>query len=440
MPGQVLIAGGRVIDPSRGVDGALDVLIQDGLVAAVAPGLAAQGSYERVLDASGRVVVPGLVDMHAHFREPGREADETIASGSAAAVRGGFSSVAVMPNTEPAVDNEAAAEFQVLQGKRAGKARIYPVGAITKGRQGEALSEMGGLARAGAVGFSDDGTPVRSAEVMRCAMLYAKMLGRVVIQHAEDPDLARKGVMHSGLVSLKLGLSGKSAASEEVMVARDITLAGITGARLHFAHISTAGSVALIRNAKKRGIQVTCEACPHHFTLTDQAVESFNPVYKVNPPLRTQRDVDALVEGLLDGTIDAIASDHAPHSPEKKDVEFQFAPNGIIGIETLVPVAVTTLVRKHGMPLSRLVELLTSAPARILGLEVGTLAPGRPGDVTILDLETEYEIKADFRSNSRNCPFVGWQVRGRADYTLVGGNVVYDRSAEEADAREAVQV
>jgi dihydroorotase len=440
MPGQVLIAGGRVIDPARGVDGALDVLIQDGRIAAVAPGLASQGSYERVIDASGRVVVPGLVDMHAHFREPGREADETIASGSAAAVRGGVTSVAVMPNTEPAIDNEAAAEFQVLQGKRAGKARIYPVGALTKGRQGEALSEMGGMVRGGAVGFSDDGDSVRSAEVMRCAMLYAKMLGRVVIQHAEDPDLAKSGVMNSGLVSTKLGLSGKSAASEQVMVARDITLAGITGARLHIAHVSTAGAVALIRNAKKRGIRVTCEACPHHFTLTDERVESFDPVYKVNPPLRTQRDVDAIIEGLLDGTIDAIASDHAPHSPEKKDVEFQFAPNGMIGIETLVPVAVTTLLGKHNMPLSRLVELLSTGPARILGLEAGTLAPGKPGDVTVLDLETEYRVTDVFRSNSRNCPYVGWPVRGRADYTLVEGRVVYDRAAEEAGEPEAVQV
>lgn len=432
MAGQVLIAGGRVLDPARGVDGALDVLIEDGRVAAVAPGLAAQGSYARVIDAAGRVVVPGLVDMHAHFREPGREADETIASGSAAAVRGGFTSVAVMPNTEPAIDDEAAAEFQVLQGKRAGKARIYPVGAVTKGRNGEALSEMGGLARGGAVGFSDGGDPVRSAEVMRSAMLYAKMLGKVVIQHPEDTDLSKNGAMHSGLVSLKLGLSGKSTASEEVMIARDIALAQITGARLHFSNISTAGSVALIRNAKKRGVQVTCEACPHHFTLTDERVVSFDPVYKVNPPLRTQQDVDAIIAGLADGTIDAIASGHAPHSPEKKDVEFQYAPNGMIGIETVVPVAVTTLVNQHALPLSRLVELLSVGPARILGLEAGTLAPGQPGDVTVLDLETEYTVQSDFLSNSRNCPFVGWPVRGRADYTLVDGRVVFDRLGHHA--------
>jgi len=434
MSEQILIAGGRVVDPSRGVDGRLDVLIQDGKVEAVAPGLSRQGSFERVVDASGLVVVPGLVDMHVHFREPGREADETIASGSAAAVRGGYTSVAVMPNTQPAIDDEAGAEFQVLQGKRAGKARIYPIGAITKGRKGDVLSEMAGLVRGGAVGFSDDGDPVRSAEVMRCALLYAKMLDRVVIEHAEDPDLAKDGAMHSGLVSLTLGLSGKSAASEEVMVARDITLARLTGGRLHIAHASTKGSVELIRQAKARGVQVTCEACPHHFTLTDEAVASFDPNFKMNPPLRTAADVEAIVAGLLDGTVDAIASDHAPHSPEKKEVEFQDAPNGVIGVETMVPVSVTELMVKRGMELNRLVELLSTGPARILGLPAGTLEPGGPGDVTVLDLETPYAIGSDFRSNSRNCPFVGWDVRGRTRYTLVDGRVVYDSALEETEA------
>jgi dihydroorotase len=429
--GEVLIAGGRVLDPARGVDGRLDVLLVDGKVEAVAPGLRREGRFETVLDATGLTVVPGLIDMHVHLREPGRTADETIASGSAAAVRGGFTSVAAMPNTEPAVDDEAAAEFQVLQGRRAGKARVYPIGAITKGRKGEALSEMGGLVRGGAVGFSDDGDPVRSAEVMRCALLYAKMLGKVVIQHAEDPDLAKNGAMHGGLTSLILGLSGKSAASEEVMVARDITLAQLTGGRLHIAHVSTAGSVELVRQAKKRGLKVTCEACPHHFTLTDQAVCSFDPNFKMNPPLRTEADVEALVVGMLDGTIDAIASDHAPHSPEKKEVEFQDAPNGVIGLETTVPVAVTRLVRDRGMDLRRLVELLTIGPARILGLPAGTLAPGAPGDVTVLDLETPWQIGDRFRSRSRNSPFVGWEVVGRAAWTLVGGKVVWDRAREE---------
>lgn len=429
--GSLLIAGGRVVDPSRGVDGALDVLIQDGKIRAVAPDLARQGKYDRVLDASGLVVAPGFVDMHVHFREPGREADETIATGSAAAVRGGFTSVAVMPNTEPAVDDQADAEFQVLQGKRAGKARVYPIGAVTRDRKGEVLSEMGGLVRGGAVGFSDDGDPVRSAEVMRCALLYAKMVDRVVIQHAEDPDLAKNGAMHAGLVSLMLGLSGKSAASEEVMVARDITLLALTGGRLHIAHVSTAGSVDLVRQAKKRGLAVTCEACPHHFTLTDHAVCTFDPNFKMNPPLRTKADLEGIIEGLLDGTVDAIASDHAPHSREKKEVEFQDAPNGVIGLETMVPVAVTELLGKRGMKLPRLIELFSTGPAKILGLPAGTLAVGAAGDVSVLDVETPWVIGSDFRSRSSNCPFVGWQVKGRAVWTVVGGRVVYDRAVED---------
>lgn len=432
MSDKILIAGGRVVDPARGVDGLLDVFLEHGKVQAVAPGLEGQGTYDRVIDASGLVVTPGLVDMHVHFREPGREADETIASGSAAAVRGGFTSVAVMPNTDPAVDDEAGAEFQVLQGKRAALAKVYPIGAITKGRKGEELAELGGLVRGGAVAFSDDGDVVYNAEVLRCAMLYAKQFDRVVIEHAEDPDLAKNGAMHSGIVSLKLGLSGKSAASEEVIVARDITLAALTGARLHIAHVSTAGSVALVRDAKKRGLPVTCEACPHHFTLTHERVESFDPNFKMNPPLRTQQDVEAIVEGLLDGTIDSIASDHAPHSREKKEVEFQNAPNGVIGVETMVPVSVTELLGKQGLPLPRLVELLSSGPAKILGIEGGSLAPGTPADVTVLDLETAYSIQDDFRSNSNNCPFVGWDVKGRAMYTLVDGRVVYDRAIEDA--------
>ncbi len=435
--GTLLIAGGRVVDPSRGTDGALDVLVEDGKVRAVAPNLLREGRYDRVIDATGLVVAPGLVDMHVHFREPGREADETIATGSAAAVRGGFTSVAVMPNTEPAVDDQADAEFQVLQGKRAGKARVYPIGAVTRDRKGEALSEMGGLVRGGAVAFSDDGDPVRSAEVMRCALLYAKMLGRVVIQHAEDPDLAKNGAMHAGLVSLMLGLSGKSAASEEVMVARDITLAALTGGRLHIAHCSTAGSVDLVRQAKKRGLKVTCEACPHHFSLTDQAVCSFDPNFKMNPPLRTQQDLEALVEGLLDGTIDAIASDHAPHSREKKEVEFQDAPNGVIGLETMVPVSVTKLLVERGMKLPRLIEVLSTGPARILGIPAGTLTPGTPADIAVLDLETAYTIEPRFRSRSSNCPFVGWNVRGRAMWTVVGGRVVYDRAAEDDGSGQA---
>ncbi|MBL4849988.1 MAG: dihydroorotase [Planctomycetes bacterium] len=428
----LLIANGRVVDPGRGVEGDLDVLLVDGRVSAVGPNLAAGGEFERVIDASGKIVVPGLIDMHVHLREPGRAADETIASGSAAAVRGGFASVAVMPTTEPAVDGEAGAEFQVLQGKRAGKARVFPIGAATRDRAGQDLAELEGLVRGGAVAFSDGDRPIRSAEVLRCTMLYARMLDRTVIVHPEDPDLAKQGVMHSGVVSLSLGLPGKSSASEEVMVARDIALARLTGARLHFSQVSTRGAVALVRAAKAEGLAVTCAVTPHHLTLTDESVRSFDPNVKVEPPLRTQDDVEGLIEGILDGTVDAIASGHAPHSREKKEVEFQVAPSGVIGLETTLPITLKALVHERGLSLLRLVELLSLGPAKILGLPGGTLAPGAPGDVTILDLEEEHTITTDFRSNSQNSPFVGWDVKGRAHYTIVEGRVVYDRSEEES--------
>ncbi len=437
---RILIEGGRVLDPSRSVDGLLDIVIEDGRITALAPGLGGKDrekEYARILDARGLVVVPGMVDMHVHLREPGNEEEETIASGAAAAAAGGFTSVAAMPNTDPAVDDEAAVEFQVNQGRRAGKARVYPIGAITKERKGEELAEMGGMVRGGAVGFSDDGSPVRNAEVMRRGLLYAKMFDKVVIDHAEDPDLAGKGVMHAGLVSMILGLPGKSSASEEVMVARDITLAEITGGRLHIAHVSTRGSVELVRRAKHRGTKVTAEACPHHFSLTDEAVRSFDSNFKMNPPLRTADDVQAVIEGLKDGTIDAIASDHAPHSREAKEVEFQDAPNGVLGLETMVPVSFTRLVEERGFPLARFVELLTIGPAKILGIPAGTLAPGANADVTVLDLETPWTVDVEqFRSKSRNCPFHGWTVRGRAAWTLVGGRIVHE-AADRSQARGA---
>lgn len=429
---ELLIAGGRVVDPARGVDGRLDVLVREGEVVAVAPDLARGGSYERVLDASGLVVLPGLIDMNVQLREPGRSADETIASGAAAAMRGGFTAVAVMPNTEPAVDDEAGAEFQVLQGKRAGKAWIYPIGAVSRGLEGKALAELAGLKRGGAVAFSDGDRPLRSAEMLRCALLYAKMLDRVVVQHPEDYDLAKQGVMHSGRVSTILGLAGKSAASEQVMVSRDLTLAELTGAHLHLGRISTAGSLELIRVAKHKGVRVTCDVTPHHLSLTDEAVESFNPCYKVDPPLRTQRDVEALIEGVLDGTVDAIASDHAPHSPEKKDVEFQFAPSGVIGLETTLGVVIEHLVHGRGMPLTRLAELLSAGPARILGLPGGSLAPGAPGNVTVVDVDGAWTVGPEFVSRSQNSPFVGWTLRGQARYTVVDGQIAY--AAEPAPA------
>lgn len=426
----LLITKGKVVDPGRGLEGELDVLIVDGVIRAVGPDLHAGGSYDRVIDATGKIVVPGLIDMHVHFREPGREADETIASGSSAAVRGGFASVAVMPTTEPAVDGEAGAEFQVLQGKRAGKARVYPIGAATRGRNGEDLAELEGLVRGGAVAFSDGDRPIRSAEVLRCTMLYARMLDRTVVVHPEDPDLAKSGVMHSGVVSLSLGLPGKSSASEEVMVGRDIAIARLTGARLHFAQVSTRGAVALVRAAKAEGLPVTCAVTPHHLTLTDESARTFDPNMRVDPPLRTADDVEGLIEGILDGTVDAIASGHAPHSREKKEVEFQVAPSGVIGLETTVPIVLKTLVQDRGLTLTRFVELLSYGPAQILGLPGGTLAPEAPGDVTILDPEDAHTITSDFRSNSQNSPFIGWEAKGRAHFTIVGGRVVYDREQE----------
>jgi dihydroorotase len=365
--------------------------------------------------------------MHVHLRALGNDEEETLASGARAAVAGGFTAVAAMPNTEPAVDNEAQAEFQLNQGRVAQMARVYPIGAITKGRKGEELAEMAGMVRGGAVAFSDDGSPVRNAEIMRLALLYAKMLGKTVIEHAEDPDLAGAGVMHAGLVSMVLGLPGKSSASEDVMVGRDITLAELTGGRLHIAHVSTRGSVELVRRAKARGIRVTCEAAPHHFTLTDEACRSFDARFKMNPPLRTADDVQAILDGLRDGTIDAIASDHAPHSREAKEVEFQNAPFGVIGLETTLPVSYTKLVLEQGLPLSRFVDVLSAGPARILGVPGGSLAPGSPADVSVLDLETEHVVDPEsFHSKSRNCPFQGQKVRGRAAYTIVGGRVVHE--------------
>jgi len=416
-----LILGGRVIDPARNFDGTANILVEGPKIRAVGP---TSERADRTIDARGKVVVPGLVDMHVHFREPGNEEEETIASGAAAAVAGGFTSVATMPNTDPAVDTEAAAEFVTLQSRRAGKANVFPIGAVTKGRQGKEISEMGQLDRGGAVAFSDDGFPVQDAEVMRCGLLYARMFNRPIISHCEDRSLAGSGVMNAGHVSMCLGLSGMHAVAEEIMVHRDITLARITGSRVHIAHVSSAGSVDLIRKAKAQGIQVTAEATPHHLALTDECVRTYDPVYKMNPPLRTPADIQALIAGLQDGTIDAFASDHAPHSAEEKEVEFALAPFGVIGLETMFPILYTTLVEKKVLTLPQLVAKLTFVPARILGIPKGTLAEGADADITILDVEREWCVDAGkFRSKSRNCPFHGWTVRGRAATVLVGGQV-----------------
>lgn len=429
---RTLIRGGRILDPSQGLDTVTDLWLEGERVLHI--GHRPDWQAEYTLDATGKIVCPGLIDMHVHLREPGREEDETIATGTAAALAGGVTSVACMPNTDPAIDNQAAAEFVILQARRAGNANVFPIGAITKGRRGEELAELGGLVEGGAVGFSDDGSPVRSAEIMRRALEYARMFDRVVMDHCEDTELTRDGVMHEGAVSLALGLRGMPAAAEEIMVARDLILAEQTGGRLHILHVSTAGSVELIRRAKQRGVPVTCEACVHHFTLTDEMLRSFDSNFKMNPPLRTRRDVEAILEGLRDGTIDAIVTDHAPHAPEKKLRELDQAPFGVIGLETLLPICIRTLIEPGVLTWSQLIAKLTIQPARILGIDRGTLRPGAMADVTIIDPQVEWTIDPNqFRSKSRNCPFAGWRVRGRAHAVLVAGQVKYTAANLAAD-------
>jgi dihydroorotase len=424
------INNGRVIDPSGHIDQVADLWIRDDKVLGIGahPSLHA----DRVLDATGKIVCPGLIDMHVHLREPGREEDETIATGTAAALAGGVTSVACMPNTEPALDSQAAAEFVELQAKRAGNAKVFPIGAITKGRNGTELAEIGGLVEGGAVGFTDDGSPVVSAEIMRRAMEYCRMFDKAVLSHSEDLDLTRGGVMNEGFESMRLGLRGLPAAAEEVMVYREIALAELTGARVHILHVSTAGSVELIRRGKARGIRVTGEACPHHFTLTDKCLRTFDSNYKMAPPLRTDADVAALIAGLRDGTLEVIATDHAPHAPEKKMRELDQAPNGIIGLETLLPICIKALIEPGHLTWSQLIEKLTINPARVLGINRGTLQPGAIADVTIIDPAVSWTIDPNtFRSKSRNCPFAGWQVHGWADMVLVAGVVKFERQRSE---------
>ncbi len=423
MVGSLLIKGGRLICPAQGLDRVADLLIRDGRIEAI-------GEFEeadRVIQADGMVVTPGLIDMHVHFREPGNENEETIASGSAAAVAGGFTAVATMPNTDPPVDDEASVAFQVGRGKAAGLARILPIGCITAGRRGESLAEMGQMARAGAVAFSDDGDCVANSRLMRLALQYAKMLGKPIIDHCEDPALSGRGVMHGGAVSTRLGLPGIPAESEEVMVARDLILAEATGGPLHIAHVSTAGSVRLVREAKRRGIPFTCEATIHHLLLTDDLVASFDTNLKIKPPLRTRADVEAVREAVADGTIDCIVSDHAPHTAEEKDIEFSLAAFGALGLEVVVPLVITKLVEPGILTWERAVAALSWRPAQVLGLEAGTLQVGRPADVTVIDPAAEWTIDVgEFRSKSRNCPYHGRKVRGKVAATIVGGEVKFE--------------
>src|SRR5437899_84454 len=424
------ITNGRLMDPSQSIDQVTDLWIRGEAILGVGPQSGTQA--DRTIDVEGMIVSPGLIDMHVHLREPGREEDETIDTGTAAAIAGGVTSVACMPNTEPALDSQAAAEFVYLQAERAGNANVFPVGAITKGRQGKELSEMGGLVEGGAVAFTDDGSPVVSAEIMRRALEYCRMFDKAVLSHCEDLELTRGGVMHEGFESMRLGLRGMPAAAEEVMVHRDIALAEMTGGRLHILHVSTAGSVDLLRRARQRGVRVSGEACAHHFTLTDKEMRRFDSNYKMAPPLRTENDRQAIIEGLKDGTLEVIATDHAPHAPEKKMRELDQAPNGIIGLETLIPICVRALIEPGHLTWPQLIEKLTINPARVLGIDRGTLKPGAVADVTIIDPKAEWTIDPYlFLSKSRNCPFAGWKVRGRAHAVLLNGEVKYAAHGRE---------
>jgi dihydroorotase len=420
----LLISGGLVVDPSRDLVENLDLLVEGGKIKALEPWGAIPAQGRRVIAAQGLVVTPGLIDMHVHLREPGEEYKETVETGARAAARGGFSAVAAMPNTRPVNDAAAVTRFILDQAKAAGLARVYPVGAVSVGSQGGNLSEYGDLKAAGVVALSDDGQPVRNPMLMRRALEYARTFSLPIISHCEDLDLRGEGVMHEGKVSLNLGLKGIPAAAEEVMVFRDLTLAGLTGARLHIAHVSTAGSVELIRRAKAAGLKVTAETAPHYFTLTDDAVLGFDTHAKVNPPLRTTADVAAIKKGLKDGTLDAIASDHAPHSSLEKEVEFAEAAFGLIGLETSLGLSLK-LVHDKVLTLSQLITKMSTHPARILGVKGGTLAPGAAADLTLIDLNRKWQVDANkFASKSRNCPFDGWTLKGKAVMTIVGGRIV----------------
>ncbi|HEY4310412.1 MAG TPA: dihydroorotase [Pirellulales bacterium] len=420
---RILIEGGRVIDPSQQLDRVTNLLIEDGCIAGY--DVAANGQ-DLILDARGKIVSPGLIDIHVHLREPGREEDETIATGTAAALAGGFTSIACMPNTEPPLDTQAQVEFVHHQAALADNCNVYVVACVSRNREGKELAEIGQLVQAGAVGFTDDGTPVYDAELMRRAFEYSSMFDKPILNHAEVRELTSGGVMHEGAVSLLLGLAGMPAAAEDAMVARDILLAEATGGRIHVMHISTQGSVELVRRAKRRNVRVTTEVCPHHFTLTDECLRTFDSNCKMSPPLRAARDVAGCIEGLVDGTIDVICTDHAPHALEKKMQELDRAPFGIVGLETALALVVTKLIEPGILTWPQAIAKMTINPARVLGLEKGTLAIGADADVTIIDPQRKWQVDASrFASKSSNSPFNGWNLTGRAETVLVGGRVKY---------------
>ena len=428
----IFIEGGRVVDPASGVDGVRTVVVRDGKVAEVAERVE-RPRDARAIDARGRWVTPGFVDLHVHLREPGQEYKETVATGAQAAVAGGFTAVCAMPTTAPPNDNTSVTELILARAAAAGLARVFPVGCISKGQKGEDLAEFGELRAAGCVALSDDGKPVMSAGLMRRALEYALAFDLPLTVHEEDLQLVGKGVMHEGATATRLGLKGIPAQAEDVMVLRDLALAELTGGRLHIAHLSTAGAVRAVREAKARGLRVTAEVTPHHLALCDEDVarSGYDTSFKMNPPLRSRADVEAVRRGLADGTIDAIATDHAPHSSVEKDLEFDQAANGIVGLETAFSVCLA-LVREGALTERRLVEALTAAPARAVGLRCGTLAPGAAADVAILDPAAEWRCDPSrFRSKGRNSPWKGALLTGRCTHTFVDGRLVHELGKDE---------
>ena len=419
----LLIRGGRVVDPSQNLDDILDILIKDGRVAKLDKQL--KESQAEIIDAQGKLVTPGLVDIHVHLRDPGLEYKEDIVTGTLSAVAGGFTSIACMPNTKPVNDNHVITRYIHDKAAKEGSCRVFPIASITKGLSGESLSELGELWEAGCYAASDDGKPVANSEMMRRAMEYARPFGMTIISHAEDLSLVGSGVMNEGPVATELGLKGIPWVAEDAATARDIMLAELTGCHLHVAHVSTKGSVELIRQAKRRGAPVTCEATPHHFTLTDEAVRGYNTNAKMNPPLRSEEDRVAICQGLADGTIDAIATDHAPHHIDEKNVEFNIAMNGVVGLETALPLTLR-LVQDQIIDLNRAIELLTSGPAASIGLPVGRLQIGGDADLTIIDLDRKWTVAASqLNSKSKNTPFDGWAMQGSAVFTIVAGKIAY---------------
>jgi dihydroorotase len=431
----LLITNARVIDPSQELDATLDILIEDGCIRRVDKRIKA-GDVETI-DATGLIATPGFIDLHTHLREPGQEHKETIVTGTRAAVAGGYTAVCAMANTIPPNDERAVTEMVRAEAARNGLCRVYPIGAVSKGLRGEEMAELADLRAAGCVAVSDDGKPVWNAQLMRRALEYCSMLGMPVIAHEEDANLNEGGVMHEGFYSTLLGMRGIPAASEETLVARDVILARLTNAHVHVAHLSTAGAIDIVRRARAEGVRVTCEVTPHHLALGDEAVQSFSTNLKMNPPLRAEEHRRALLEGIADGTVDAIATDHAPHHFDEKNVEFELAPFGVIGLETAFSVCYDRLVRTKVISLSRLLELFSAGPARIFNLPGGTLRAGSLGDVTLIDLNALYAVTREFASRAANSPFVGETYKGRPVVTVVGGVVKHDiRVAPEADAKK----